>query len=374
MKEIHGVNNKINEINELIQTYVKDEIICEICFRLLKEYERKKGKINSCFTKESLAGAFIYLGYRKNKTPKPLDEIACLVDVERKGIGRLARSIMRELGMKYCHSASLTGSSCMLMPKTQDFIVTIAEKLHFEPKTAKIISDAIKIANKCEKMPEVCGINPVSIAGGAVYISSLLNNFKRTQREVADASGVRGLHHKLIIKLLGLTSRIEKNEKQISEAISKALEKINLKKQRQREKEKREFKKQTDKLRASKTHWKKIDIKTGKYWTREPKNPKWVINYENEKEKLRVRELELKRMYPSQLWLKKSRERRILSKIQEKIFDLREKGASFSDIRKKLDITNKEARTYYQQRKHSGPLLINSMTPKKAFLFYDDEV
>jgi len=124
---------------------------------------------------ESVIAACIYSACRSYNIPRTLDEISNASDVERKEIGRTYRFIVRKMGLKSTPSS----------PK--DYISRFASVLHLSPKTQ---NEAIKILGKAENSELTSGRGPAGIAAAALYVAALLNDEKKTQREVADVAGI----------------------------------------------------------------------------------------------------------------------------------------------------------------------------------------
>ena len=140
---------------------------------------------------ESVIAACIYAACRSYNIPRTLDEIAGASDVERKEIGRTYRFIVRKLKIK------VTPSS----PK--DYISRFSSILHLSPKTQ---NEALKILKKADISELTSGRGPAGIAAAALYVAALLNDEKKTQREVADVAGItevtiRNRYKELIDKL-----------------------------------------------------------------------------------------------------------------------------------------------------------------------------
>ena len=140
---------------------------------------------------ESVIAACIYAACRSYNIPRTLDEIAEASDVERKEIGRTYRFIIRKLGIK------VTPSS----PK--DYISRFSSILHLSPKTQ---NEALKLLKKAETSELTSGRGPAGIAAAALYVAALINDEKKTQREVADVAGItevtiRNRYKELIEKL-----------------------------------------------------------------------------------------------------------------------------------------------------------------------------
>lgn len=124
---------------------------------------------------ESVIAACIYAACRSYNIPRTLDEIAAASDVERKEIGRTYRFIVRKLRIK------VTPSS----PK--DYISRFSSILHLSPKSQ---NEALKILKKAEISELTSGRGPAGVAAAALYVAALINDEKKTQREVADVAGI----------------------------------------------------------------------------------------------------------------------------------------------------------------------------------------
>src|SRR3989338_2531804 len=147
---------------------------------------------------ESVIAACIYAACRSYNIPRTLDEIANASDVERKEIGRTYRFIVRKLKIK------VTPSS----PK--DYIARFSSILHLSPKTQ---NESLKILKKADISELTSGRGPAGIAAAALYVASLLNDEKRTQREVADVAGITEVtirnRYKELIERLKLEEKIK---------------------------------------------------------------------------------------------------------------------------------------------------------------------
>ncbi|MEM1577730.1 MAG: TFIIB-type zinc ribbon-containing protein [Candidatus Pacearchaeota archaeon] len=156
---------------------------------------------------ESIVAACIYAACRNFGSPRTLSEIAEATNIEKKEIGRTHRFIMRRIDIKIKPSDA------------KDYIIRFSSLLKLSPKTQK---DALKILKKAEKAELTSGRGPSGIAAAALYISSLLNNEKKTQREIADIVGVTEVtirnRYKELVNLLSSAEKkkIKEQEKQLS--------------------------------------------------------------------------------------------------------------------------------------------------------------
>ena len=150
---------------------------------------------------ESVIAACIYAACRTYNIPRTLDEIASASDVERKEIGRTYRFITRKLTLNVNPS------------NPKDYIARFASVLHLSPKTQ---NDSLRILQKAESSELTSGRGPAGIAAAALYVASLLNNEKRTQREVADVAGITEVtirnRYKELLDKLGLEEKLKIKE------------------------------------------------------------------------------------------------------------------------------------------------------------------
>ncbi len=150
---------------------------------------------------ESVIAACIYAACRSYNIPRTLDEISAASEVERKEIGRTYRFIIRKIGLK------VTPSS----PK--DYISRFASTLHLSPKSQ---NEALKILKKAEISELTSGRGPAGIAAAALYVAALLNDEKKTQREVADVAGITEVtirnRYKELLERLKLEDKIKIKE------------------------------------------------------------------------------------------------------------------------------------------------------------------
>ena len=150
---------------------------------------------------ESVIAACIYAACRSYNIPRTLDEIAAASDVPRKEIGRTYRFIIRKLGIKVKPSS----------PK--DYISRFSSILHLSPKTQ---IEALKVLQKADISELTSGRGPAGIAAAALYVAALMNDEKKTQREVADVAGITEVtirnRYKELIDRLGIEEKLKQKE------------------------------------------------------------------------------------------------------------------------------------------------------------------
>ncbi|MFB0560108.1 MAG: transcription initiation factor IIB [Candidatus Lokiarchaeia archaeon] len=140
---------------------------------------------------EGVAAAALYASCRKCKVPRTLDEIAEISRVGKKEIGRSYRFIAIELEIE-------------IPPvNPMDYIPRISNSLNLSGSVQK---KAIELMQKAHKKGLTSGRGPTGLAAAVIYISSVLMNERRTQREISEAAGVtevtiRNRYKELVEKL-----------------------------------------------------------------------------------------------------------------------------------------------------------------------------
>ena len=150
---------------------------------------------------ESVIASCLYAACRSYNIPRTLDEMATESDVERKEIGRTYRFIIRRMTIKVTPSSP------------NDYISRFSSILNLSPKTQ---NHALRILKKASDEELTSGRGPAGIAAAALYVAALLNDEKKTQREVADVAGITEVtirnRYKELIDKLGLEEKMKISE------------------------------------------------------------------------------------------------------------------------------------------------------------------
>jgi transcription initiation factor TFIIB len=148
---------------------------------------------------ESVVAGALYAACRRYEIPRTLDELSEASGIDKKEIGRTYRFITRELGIR------------ILPSNPVDFIPRFASALKLSAETQ---SKAVEILEKAQKAELTSGRGPSGIASASLYVAALINNEKRTQREVADIAGVTEVtirnRYKELLKELDLDKDVKK--------------------------------------------------------------------------------------------------------------------------------------------------------------------
>ena len=143
---------------------------------------------------ESIVAAAVYAACRRLKVPRTLDEIAIYTKADRKEVARCYRLLLRELGVRVPIADPI------------DHVPRIAALLGLSGATMKT---AIEILRKARERGITAGKDPAGLAAAAIYIAALLNDERRTQKEIAQVAGVTEVtvrnRYKELAKELGIT-------------------------------------------------------------------------------------------------------------------------------------------------------------------------
>lgn len=140
---------------------------------------------------EGVTAAAIYAACRKCKVPRTLDEIAGVSQVGKKDIGRGYRFIARELAIK--------------VPPTNpiDYIPRFSSELKLN---GNVQSRAVEILKQAIKFGLTSGRGPTGVAAAAIYVASVIENERRTQRDIAEVTKITEVtvrnRYKELIELL----------------------------------------------------------------------------------------------------------------------------------------------------------------------------
>lgn len=152
---------------------------------------------------ESVVAGALYAACRRHEVPRTLDELSEASGIDKKEIGRTYRFVTRELGIR------------ILPSNPVDYIPRFASALKLSAETQ---SKSVEILEQAENSELTSGRGPTGIAAAALYVAALINNEKRTQREVADIAGVTEVtirnRYKELLKKLKLKEKVAKKVKE----------------------------------------------------------------------------------------------------------------------------------------------------------------
>jgi transcription initiation factor TFIIB len=126
-------------------------------------------------TIEGIIGAVLYIVCRRGRLPITLKEIARQSRINAKIMGRCYRFIMKEFDIDIP----------VISPK--DFVPRFAEGLGLP---AQVERCAIRILEKAHQKLIISGKAPSGLAAAALYVASIVEGHRTTQREVAEVAKV----------------------------------------------------------------------------------------------------------------------------------------------------------------------------------------
>jgi len=124
---------------------------------------------------EKILAASIYIACRTHNVPRTLGEIENATKVGRKDIIKTSKLLAKRLGMKLAPSSPLEYVS--------RFCAKLNLEKHVEERAREIINAALE-------NDITSGKGPTGIAASAIYIAAILCNDRKTQKDVAEATGV----------------------------------------------------------------------------------------------------------------------------------------------------------------------------------------
>jgi len=123
----------------------------------------------------SLTAASIYIMCRMNQIPRTLNEISYHSHIDRKQIAQYYRMLIREMDLR------------VPVPKAKYGVSKIASEVGL---SENIQRKAIEILGEAESLKITVGKNPMGMAAAALYLACKMNGENRTQKMLAEASGV----------------------------------------------------------------------------------------------------------------------------------------------------------------------------------------
>ncbi|MEM4625151.1 MAG: transcription initiation factor IIB [Candidatus Pacearchaeota archaeon] len=159
---------------------------------------------------ESIIAALVYALSREYKSPRTLAEISQATGISKRELGRTYRYISRKLKLRIVPSSA------------EAYIPRFASLLQLKESTEV---KAMEILKKALKKEVISGKGPCGCAAAAIYIASVLNGERRTQREIADIVGVTEVtirnRYKEIAQALGIEEEVERKAKELEEQAEK---------------------------------------------------------------------------------------------------------------------------------------------------------
>ncbi len=146
---------------------------------------------------EAMIAASLYCACRLRHVPRTLDEISRKTYVSKKEIGRCYRLLVKKLDLK------------IPLASPSEYIARFTNELNLSGRTLKRANEIIQRAKECGL---TIGKDPTGLAASSIYISSILEGERRTQREIAEVAHVTEVtvrnRYKELVKELGINIEI----------------------------------------------------------------------------------------------------------------------------------------------------------------------
>ncbi len=143
---------------------------------------------------ESIVAASVYLACRIHRIPRRLDEVVAETNLDRKQVGHSVRLVLSQVNIN------------VPLASAKDLIPRLSSDLLLEGKTIKKATEIIKNAE--EKFVTI-GKDPGGIVGAALYIAGIIEEDRRTQREIANVTRVTEVtirnRYKELVRVLGIS-------------------------------------------------------------------------------------------------------------------------------------------------------------------------
>ncbi len=144
-----------------------------ICRRALKRH-LARGR-----STEEIVAATVYVACRIHGVPRTLDELGGVTGLPKKSIGRTYRILHRSLNLPPAP-----------LPRATDYVDRFCWRLDLS-NTVRV--EALRILEQLEGIGERNALAPAGTAAAAIYVASLSGRETRSQKAVAEASGVTGV-------------------------------------------------------------------------------------------------------------------------------------------------------------------------------------
>ena len=144
---------------------------------------------------DAMVGASIYAACRLRSAPRSLEEISRHSRVTKKKIGQHYRLLVEKLGLR------------MPISQPANYVPRFITQLGLPGKVQRRVLEILEDAKKQRSL--ITGRDPRGLAAAAIYIASILEDSRVTQRDIAMAAGVTEVtvrnRYKELVKRLNIT-------------------------------------------------------------------------------------------------------------------------------------------------------------------------
>lgn len=122
-----------------------------------------------------LAASSLYAACREKRVPVTPDDVAAASGVRRDDITRCYRLMVRELDLK------------MPIADPAEYVASVAYRANV---SFKVEAEALEILSRAQKSGATAGVSPAGLAASAVYLASMPEGERLTEKAAAEAAGV----------------------------------------------------------------------------------------------------------------------------------------------------------------------------------------
>jgi transcription initiation factor TFIIB len=154
------------------QLVIPDSVVEETAYIYRKAIAKKLTRGRSI---PSVIYASLYAACRKTNTPRTLQDIARAGNIRKGDLAQAYRILIRTLDLKFEPYDPV------------EFVTKISTIMGVSEKTRR---DALNMILQAEEKKICAGKHPLALVAAAIYLSSGINGEKKSQKDIAKASGV----------------------------------------------------------------------------------------------------------------------------------------------------------------------------------------
>ena len=154
------------------QLAIPDAVVEETAYIYRKAIAKKLTRGRSI---PSLLYAALYAACRKTNTPRTLQDIARAGNIRKGDLAQAYRILIRTLDLKFEPY------------DPAEFVTKISTVMGVSEKTRR---DALNMILQAEEKKICAGKHPMALVAAAIYLSSCINGEKKSQNDIAKASGI----------------------------------------------------------------------------------------------------------------------------------------------------------------------------------------
>jgi len=148
---------------------------------------------------DAIVAACIFIACRQAAVPRTFREICELTSVPKKQIGQCYKALERAFNLQPGATAQHHNPNFAASTSPEDLMVRYGNHLDLP---VALQTHCQTIASRARENDVAVGRSPVSIAGGAIYFTSMLFGHSKTLKEIGAVAGVSEGTIKLVYRLL----------------------------------------------------------------------------------------------------------------------------------------------------------------------------